>query len=170
MFDVTLLVTLMADSPEELREASVLLRQEAAGIALALRDCYLEKSPAFRSTVPLGLCLIDRPRPLPTLVTCTTFPFTAGELLHDRGLLWGVNARTGNAGVVDPSRTPQPHMLFVAATRSGKCFTFKTLAAQLLLLDRDVLVSTPRRPSTTNASPAPSAGRTCALAWATRTA
>jgi hypothetical protein len=143
MFDVTVLVTIFADTAEELRQAGADLKQEAAGLTLALRECYLEELPAFRSTVPLGLCLIDRPRPLPTVVTCTTFPFTAGELLHVAGLLWGVNLLTGNAVVVDPARVPQPHLLFVAATRSGKSFAFKTLVAQLLALGWDVVVIDP---------------------------
>lgn len=143
MFDVTLLVTIFADTAEELRKAGAELKQEAAGVTLALRDCYLEEVPAFRSTVPLGVCLIDRPRPLPTSNVCTTFPFTAGELLHPKGLLWGSNWLTGNAVVVDPGRIPQPHWLFVAATRSGKSQTFKTLVAQLLALGWNVVIIDP---------------------------
>jgi hypothetical protein len=147
MFDVTLLVTLLADTPEELREAAAELKQEAAGVTLALRETYLEQLPAFRSTAPLGLCLVDRRRPLPTLCVATTFPFTAGELLHPEGHLWGVNLQTGNAVIVDPRRLRQPNMLTVAATGSGKSLAFKTLATQSLLLGyEDVIIIDPSPP------------------------
>jgi len=143
MFDITVLVTIIADTEEELRKVGTELKQEAAGLTLALRDCYLEQAPAFRSTVPLGMCLIDRPRPVPTAVACSTFPFTAGDLLHSEGLLWGVNYLTGNAVVVDPRRIAQPHWLFVAATRAGKSAAFKTLVAQLLTRGWSVIVVDP---------------------------
>lgn len=143
MFEFTLLVTLIADSAEELREAAVALKLTGAGITLALRECYLEQIPAFRSTVPLGLCLVDRPRPLPTSVVCSTFPFTAGELLDTQGIFLGQNYMTGNAVVVDPRRTSEPHWVIVAATRSGKSATFKLIAVQLMVLGWTVMIVDP---------------------------
>lgn len=144
MFDVTVLVTLLSNSESALADAAAELKQEAAGSTLALRDVYLQQAPGFRSTTPLGLCLVDRKRPLPTLCVSTMFPFTAGELLHSRGHLWGVNLLTGNAVITDLERAASGHMLVVARTGSGKSLAFKVLATQSLVAGiEDVIVIDP---------------------------
>ena len=144
MFDVTLMVTLTADTPEDLREAVNLLKQDAAGYSLLLRETWLEEAVAFRTTMPLGNATLRRVRPIPTLPLSTTFPFTSGELLHDKGELWGQNLSTGNAVIIDPMRYSPSHLLIVAKTRSGKSFVMKVLATQALFSqDQDVMVLDP---------------------------
>lgn len=144
MFDVTMMVTLMGDDLDELRAAVSRLKQEAAGFLFMLQETYLEEQEGFRFTMPLAVQALRRGRPIPTVPVATTFPFTSGELLHDTGEMWGQNLLTGNAVVIDPRRYPAAHMLFVAATRSGKSLTFKTLATQALFTgDEDVMVIDP---------------------------
>ncbi|MDA8347080.1 MAG: DUF87 domain-containing protein [Thermaerobacter sp.] len=144
MFDVTMLVTLMADTPEDLREAVDLLKQDAAGYSLVLCETWLEEAPAFRLTMPVGNAVIRRVRPIPTLPVATTFPFTSCEILHEQGEMWGRNLSTGNAVIVDPARYSPAHILIVAKTRSGKSFVMKVLATQALFSpDQDVIVLDP---------------------------
>ena len=144
IFDVTLSVTLMSSDLKTLQEAVVLLKQSAAGYSLVLRETWLEEQTAFRSTLPLNQPIVRRVRPIPTIPLATTFPFTAGELLHERGELWGMNLSTENAIIVDPRRYSPAHMLLVAQTRSGKSFVIKVLATQALFSqDEDVMVLDP---------------------------
>ena len=144
MFDVTLMVTLTADTPEDLRDAVNLLKQDAAGYSLLLRETWLEEPAAFRTTMPLGNAVLRRVRPIPTLPLSTTFPFTSGELLHEKGEMWGQNLSTGNAVIIDPKRYSPAHLLIVAKTRSGKSFVMKVLATQALFSqDQDVMVLDP---------------------------
>jgi len=144
MFDVTMTITLTADSAEELREAVTLFKQDAAGYSLLLRETWLEEVLAFRTTMPIGNAILRRVRPIPTLPLSTTFPFTSGELLHERGELWGQNLSTGNAVIIDPMRYSPAHLLIVAKTRSGKSFVMKVLATQALFSpDQDVMVLDP---------------------------
>lgn len=144
IFDLTLAVTLMSPDLKELQEAVVLLKQAAAGFSLVLRETWLEEQAAFRSTMPLNQPVVRRVRPVPTIPLATTFPFTAGELLHEKGELWGLNLSTGNAVIVDPRRYSPAHLLMVAQTRSGKSFVIKVLATQALFTpDEDVMVLDP---------------------------
>ena len=144
MFDVTVLITLTADTPEELRDAVNLLKQDAAGYSLLLRETWLEEAVAFRTSMPIGNAVLRRVRPIPTLPLSTTFPFTSGELLHEQGELWGQNLSTGNAVIIDPMRYSPSHLLIVAKTRSGKSFVMKVLATQALFSpDQDVMVLDP---------------------------
>lgn len=137
----------MADSLDELREAVTRLKQECSGFLLLLRETYLEEQDGFRTTLPIGLAVKRKDRPIPTVPVATSFPFTSGEVLHPEGELWGVNLSTGNAVVLDPRRYPAAHMLIVAATRSGKSYTFKVLATQALLrTGEDVIIIDPSPP------------------------
>jgi len=147
IFDVTLMVTLMADDLAELRAAVARLKQTGEGFLLHLRETYLEERDAFRATMPLQMGLVRRPRPIPTVPVATCFPFTSGELMHETGDMWGVNALTGNAVIINPRHYTQAHMLFVAATRSGKSMTVKHLGSQSLIRgDEDILVIDPSPP------------------------
>ena len=144
IFDVTLSVTLMSPDLKELQEAATLLKQAAAGFSLVLRETWLEEQAAFRSTMPLNQPIVRRVRPIPTVPLATTFPFTAGELLHENGELWGINLSTGNAIIIDPKRYSPAHLLLVAQTRSGKSFVVKVLSTQALFSqDEDVMVLDP---------------------------
>lgn len=147
IFDVTMFVTLLADSVEQLRTAVSRLKQEAASRMLVLRETWLEQQPAFRTTMPLGMALVRKIRPIPTLPLATMFPFAAGELLDEHGEFWGQNLLTGNAVILDPDRYSPSHMLVVAKTRSGKSYAIKTIATQVRLgSDSDIIVIDPSPP------------------------
>lgn len=144
MFEVTLLVTLLSADKEALRRAVAQVKQDAQGWQLPLRETYLEELSAFRSTVPLGRTLITRERPIPSLALSTTFPLTAGEILHPVGEFWGRNYLTGNAVIIDPRQIPAPHMGIIGSTGSGKSATYKTLLTQARLdPDTDVILIDP---------------------------
>lgn len=144
IFDMTFTVTLMSDNLAELREAVTRLKQEAAGFMLILRETYLQQQLGFRSSLPLGVQALRRVYPMPTIPLATTFPFTSGELLDDEGEFWGQNLITGNVVIINPRKRPAAHMLFVAATRSGKSLTLKHLATQALFGDdEDVMIIDP---------------------------
>lgn len=149
MFLATLFVTIMADSPERLRESIRHLTQKAAGYMVTLRPLYLEQSMGFRATVPVGVQpLKGAPdRGIPTVALATSFPFSAGEILDPVGDVWGENRSTGNLVVLDPGRFQAKHMVVVAKTRSGKSATIKVLASQALLRpDEEVIVIDPSPP------------------------
>lgn len=149
MFEVSLLITLMADTPEHLREAVRHVIQKASGFFIVFRPLYLESALGVRATVPIGVQpLAGLPnRGLPTIALATTFPFSAGEVLDPLGDVWGENRSTGNLVVLDPDRFQAKHMIVVAKTRSGKSATVKVLASQALLRgDEAVMVIDPSPP------------------------
>lgn len=149
MFLATLFVTIMADSPERLREAARHLTQKASGYQMTLRPLYLEESQGFRATVPIGVQPIKGApdRGIPTIALATSFPFSAGEILDPVGDVWGENRSTGNLVVLDPGRFQAKHMVVVAKTRSGKSATIKVLASQALFRpDEQVIIIDPSPP------------------------
>jgi len=149
MFLTTLFVTILADSPEQLRQSTRHLMQKAAGYMITLRSLYLEEPMGFRATVPLGIQPLKSPpdRGIPTVALATSFPFSAGELLDPVGDVWGENRSTGNLVVIDPTRFQTKHMIVVAKTRSGKSATIKVLASQALFRpDEEVIIIDPSPP------------------------
>lgn len=149
MFLATILVTLLADSPEQLRDAERRLMQKGAGYQVVLRPLYLEELPGFRATVPLGVQPVTGlpDRGVPTIALATTFPFSAGELMDPVGDIWGENRSTGSLVVLDPAQFDLRHLIVVAKSRSGKSMTIKTLATQALFRpDEAVIVIDPSPP------------------------
>lgn len=151
VFNTVITITLMASDVETLHAAETRFRNDMAGYNVVVHPLILEEAQGFRATLPLGMLpalgLQVRPRPLPTFVLATTFPFTAGEYLDAQGDLWGMNLATGNAVIVDPQSLMPGHMIVVAPTGSGKSFALKTLATQAILRgDEDVIIFDPSDP------------------------
>lgn len=149
MFLVQIVVTLLADTPEQLRVAVRNLIRRGAGYQIVLRPLYLEELLGFRATVPLGMQPIAGlpDRGVPTVALATTFPFSAGELMDPVGDVWGENRSTGGLIVLDPAQFDLRHMMVVAKSRSGKSTAVKVLATQALFRpDEAVIVIDPSPP------------------------
>jgi len=136
MFGLSFLVTIFGTSPEDLRDNLRRFKDEAAGSLWVLRETWFEHGLAWRTTLPLYEELLTRPRRIDTDALSCTFPFTWREHIEAGGLFVGTNLLTNGPAFIDlfnTRRYPAGHLVFVAATRSGKSQTAKTLLLQALL-------------------------------------
>ena len=131
MYGVHMMITLWADTEKDLFRLERRFRMHCRQIGLRVRSCSLEQDAAFRTTLPHGRLLVRQERELPSSVLATFFPFGGGTMLHPRGVLLGEDVVTGSLVLLDPHMFPVGHMVFIGATRSGKSYTFKSIADQL---------------------------------------
>jgi hypothetical protein len=76
-----------------------------------------------------------------------TLPFVGSSLSMERGMLYGVSARTQEPIIVDPSddRFDNYHLAVMAPTGSGKSYFVKLQALRSLLSGTDYLVVDPEK-------------------------
>lgn len=150
MYSVSFVATIFGESPEELRDHVRRFTDEAAGSQWIMRPTWLEHDDAWRTSLPLAENRVERPRPLDTDTLACAFPFTWSEHIEPGGLYLGTNLLTGGPAFVNlfnKRRYPAAHLIFIAATRSGKSATAKILLLQSLLNpDIDVCVIDPSPP------------------------
>lgn len=91
IYDVSVIITVSGGSIEEVNEKAEQIIDTAKGYDMRLRTLPYEAEQAFVSTLPL--CNLDpniekkSKRNVPQISLSTFFPFTAFQLIHDKGLL-----------------------------------------------------------------------------------
>jgi hypothetical protein len=152
MFHTAYLITIWAKN-----QASMIRAMSHINSVLA-SNCILSEVPEWRMLDSLKAAL-----PFPT--TCD---FSWVELLSsyaamlpttrnpnsrqdDTGLLFGVDTNTGKEVVVDLSRLPAQHLMFVGPTGSGKTYTLLMLLMRAHdMLKKRIIFCTPKADVTTN--------------------
>ena len=143
MFDLQILLTIIANSREELESISGQIHTKFSALG---RVTYprLRSKEAFDSNLPFNN------NKLPELSTNTIssnalsylFPFHENEIIHDSGIIVGKNRTTGNIIKVNPKNLLNKHEFTVGISGSGKStFLFsdmmrkKTLGDNILVID-----------------------------------
>lgn len=130
IFQHYFLVTVVADSTEELEEAAWSLESELRGKMAAPDRLLFQQDQAYRSTLPLGRCLAGQGRYFDTESLATTFPFVTRELIEPSGVLWGINKQDNSLVLLDRWQHSPGHALVVAASGAGKSYQVKSLLLQ----------------------------------------
>ena len=139
MFYVTCLITVYAQSEDELNERC----DEVEGI-LARRSTYIrclmfKQVEALKSSIPTGnLVLSGHRRNLTTGGVAAMMPVAGGELSHPSGAYWGYTIPGRSPVFYDPFMgppyLPNPHLAVFGFTGAGKSQALKILIGRLSLL------------------------------------
>lgn len=90
-FQFSLYITLMADDPKELTEASKRLKTLLASILIMAKPATLQMEAGFKSSIPLATDQLYLSRNMDTTSLASTFPFTSATLTQDKGVMYGIN-------------------------------------------------------------------------------
>jgi len=133
LYYVTAVVSVSADSVEELERSSKILEEVLAGKSIRARRMFLRQSEAFKSFVPIleNHCE-DLSRNFNSGAAASLFPFASPEFSHKKGIPLGINLFTGSPVIFDnfigPPFMTNYNLGIFATSGAGKSFLIKLLS------------------------------------------
>jgi DNA helicase HerA-like ATPase len=146
-FDVALYVDVKAYDGRGLDIAVMRLRDVLEGLGVQLRVADWEMGDALRSCYPLAEDRLGerRDRLFPSSAVRDSYPFILSGLEDrgDRAVVVGYNQLNGIPVLLDVFRQPNPHILVLGSSGSGKSFLVKKLLLCEAVQDVDIYVVDP---------------------------
>lgn len=149
-FEVSVLVTVSANSLLELQSNEDFLVKAAKAKNFKLRSCLFQQEQAFYSALPL--CKLDkmiRAKSWHNMMTegvASMYPYLSFELQDPRGIMMGTNARNNSLvsiDLFDTSRHVNANMSIMGKSGYGKTFTAQLFAVRERLQGIQVFIITP---------------------------
>ena len=137
LFMVSILITIFADSKEELDENSMSLSSQAIGHLCDIKNMQYQQESAFNTCLPLGVWDIRADRVLTSEQSALFIPFNVQELTQENGIYYGLNAISRNLIVYDRLSAENANGMIFGTPGSGKSFIAKSEIVQTLLNTND---------------------------------
>lgn len=139
LFFVTIVITVYADSMEELETTSKMLLDTLTGKGIRARLALLRQDDAYKTTIPICENPIgDIARNFNVGAGISLFPFASPEYSHKTGIPLGINLFTGSPIIfnpfIGPPVLPNSNMVIFAQAGAGKSFSMKLIALRGSLL------------------------------------
>ena len=130
------LITIYAESPEQMKRYERALRDEANTWTIDLTSLPEMQEQALTASLPLATTAMNKKfRSLMTAESAIMIPF-ASQNIHDdpkRSMLLGQNAVNNQSILVDPSTLNSPHLMLFGITGAGKGMFMKPLLTYMQL-------------------------------------
>lgn len=133
IIDTVLLVSATARTKDQLDNAVQQIKQTARRLSVQLNTVRYFMPEALNAMLPLGYQELPHSRALTTDTASILIPFTSQELMEPHGLLYGVNARSGNPIVINRASHMNYNGFILGTTGSGKSQSAKSEIAQHVL-------------------------------------
>ena len=138
---VGLLVMVMADTPEELRQRVEGLVEAAKSSGYVLDPYNFRQLKALNTALPIGGRQVNHMRSFLTSSAVAFHPFYARDLKDPGGYVYGLNRTTKHLIRGNRKRLKNPHGFIAGHSGGGKSFFVKeTEVAQTLLLTTDDVI------------------------------
>lgn len=145
LFQVSIYSTIFADSLEDLEKITTLLEISLSAKLFYTKTAVYEQIPAFQSVLPRGENLLAQKRNLDSSSAALTFPFVSSELVHESGILYGVNKSNNSLVILDRFSLHNANSITFAQSGSGKSYTAKVEILRHLMQGTRVIVIDPER-------------------------
>lgn len=137
LFGVQIVMTLYADSLDDLNKKSQLLTNSMAGHKAKVMPLFLQQDEGYKSTLPLGKSWMPKQfRNFNSEALTSVFPFYNAEVSHDHGIFCGINSQTGTPIYIDfydRRLLNNSNMTIFGASGSGKTFMVSLLTMRSVL-------------------------------------
>lgn len=144
VFFVTVVMTLFADSLEELNRYTDLLMSKATDFLCQIKKLTGQQMAGFNSCLPLGSFTLGIDRILTTESASVFIPFSMQELLDDRGNYYGLNALSKSMVMFNRAASKLPNGLILGQSGSGKSMIAKQEIFSVFLgTDDDIIIVDP---------------------------
>ncbi len=147
---MNILITITADSPEDLEWREREMRKLLISQDLNVTACSFYEEQAFLSALPVAG--IDKPlyerskRNVLTNGAASCYPFTAYELSDDNGILLGVNKYNNSLVIVDIFNSAvykNANIAIMGTSGAGKTFTMQLMALRMRRKGTQVFIIAP---------------------------
>ena len=149
MFYCTITLVHLADSPEELMRNSESLRAIASGKQVVLQTIKFpsRQYKGMITALPFGVNEIEYDRTLLTDPLAVLMPFKIQDIIHSKGIPFGINKVSGNLIIIDREKLKNGNSLVFGKPGSGKSFNAKQQLefVKLARPDIDIIVIDPER-------------------------
>lgn len=145
LFQVSIYITLSADSLVELEKTTKLLETVLATRLFYTKCATFQQVEGLQSVLPRGDNLLSQKRNLDSSSTALTFPFISSELVHESGVLYGVNRSNNSLVILDRFALPNANSILFAQSGAGKSYTAKVEILRNLMRGTKVIVIDPER-------------------------
>jgi conjugal transfer ATP-binding protein TraC len=143
LFDVALYMTVWADGLDDLDAATGRIEALLGMRLIHTRRLLLQMRPGLVSSMPIGVDKVRLQRLLSTSALSATFPFTGSDLPTRSGLLYGVNATSRSAVVLDRFTLENHNAVVFATSGAGKSYLVKVELVRAMLGGTRALVVDP---------------------------
>lgn len=145
LFQVSIYVTLTADSLAELDKVTQLLETELSARLFQLKIARYQQAEALQSVLPRAENILDQKRNLDSSSAALTFPFMSSELVQESGILYGVNKSNNTLVILDRFSLNNANSIVFAQSGSGKSYATKVEILRQLMQGTKVIVIDPER-------------------------
>ncbi len=145
LFQVSLYTTLSADTLAELNKTIKLLDTVLATRLFYTKPAIFQQIEGLQSVLPRCDNQLAQKRNLDSSSAALTFPFISSELVHESGVLYGINRSNSSLVILDRFALPNANSILFAQSGSGKSYTAKVEILRHLMQGTKVIVIDPER-------------------------
>ncbi len=145
LFQVSIYVSLSAESLEELEKTTKLLETSLSARLFYTKTARYQQLEALQSVLPRGDDSLGQKRNLDSSTTALTFPFMSSELVQESGILYGVNKSNNSLVILDRFSLHNANSIVFAQSGSGKSYATKVEILRQLMQGTKVIVIDPER-------------------------
>lgn len=145
LFQVSIYVTITADSLADLDKTTKLLESALSARLFYTKSARYQQPDALQSVLPRGEDVMHQKRNLDSSSVALTFPFMSSELVHESGILYGVNKSNNSLVILDRFSLNNANSIVFAQSGSGKSYATKVEILRQLMQGTKVIVIDPER-------------------------
>ena len=145
LFQISIYMTLSADSLSELQKLTTLLETVMSTRLFYIKTATFQQVEGLQSILPRGENLLDQKRNLDSSSAALTFPFISSELVQESGILYGINKSNNSLVIIDRFSLTNANSIIFAQSGSGKSYTAKVEILRQLMQGTKVIVVDPER-------------------------
>lgn len=145
LFQVSIYITLIADTLSELNKTTTLLDTSLATKLFYTKVASFQQMEGLQSILPRGENVLAQKRNLDSSSTALTFPFMSSELVQESGILYGINKSNNSLVIVDRFSLQNANSITFAQSGSGKSYATKVEILRQLIQKTKVIVIDPER-------------------------
>ena len=145
LFQVSIYITITADSLTELNKTTTLLETVLATRLFATKTAMFQQLEGLESVLPRSQNILLQRRNLDSSSAALTFPFVSSELVQESGILYGINKSNNSLVILDRFSLHNANSIIFAQSGSGKSYTSKVEILRQLMQGTRVTVIDPER-------------------------
>jgi len=145
LFQVSLYITLSCETLAKLNQIVQLLETVLATRLFYTKSALYQQIEGFQSALPRCDNQLAQKRNLDSSSAALTFPFISSELVHESGVLYGINRSNSSLVILDRFSLPNANSILFAQSGAGKSYTAKVEVLRHLMQGTKVIVIDPER-------------------------
>jgi type IV secretory pathway VirB4 component len=145
LFQMSIYISLRADSLEELNKTTKMLENTLAARLFNIKTARYQQLEGLQSVLPRAEDALSQKRNLDSSSAALAFPFMSSELVQEAGILYGVNNSNNSLVIIDRFSLHNANSITFAQSGSGKSYASKVEILRQLMQGTKVIVIDPER-------------------------